>query len=425
MRMKTVRNSAKVTGTLLVIAVATVLIHYWYSASDADYFDMVKAFMQTREQIGGMHVFFINAAFWISTTVAIANAALNDKFGFNILSTAWISLAIMCCLAILFIPDIGFTNIHLFWLICYILVIIGAWLSARQAGKFCTENSNIAELLKDSETTPELKVDRIDFIVAVLLMLLSYLLMGLAVIGALVFGIGNRELIAGTDDVTPMVFSVRYDRAVSFMNNGDYEKALIEFRNLEGYNDSASKASRCEDLLCRPTYLKAIGLMNRGEYDEARSTFWSIYDYKDSAEKVIQCDELQYGPQYEEALAFMDQGLYEEALVIFEMLSNLGYKDTYDEIEQCRSTLKASLSGTWHGDAGSRLTLRTDLTCGYVDGGGATGDGTWDVINGCLIVQTGAFSYELYGDLDDGYLTTSVLIKADSSSWRDETFTKE
>lgn len=424
--MKTVRDSAKLTGTLLVIAVASVLMRYWYSVSDADYFDMVKAFIQTREQIGGVHTFFVSAAFWISTATAIVNAVLNDKYGFNILSAAWIPLTIMCCLALLFIPGIGFTNIHLFWLICYILVIVGAWLSARQVGRFCTENSNFTKMLKDSKMKPELKVDWIDFIVAMLLMLLSYLLMGLAVIGALVFGIGNRELIAGTDDVTPVVFSVEYDMAVRFMNDGDYEKAIIEFRNLEGYSDSASKASRCEDLLYRPTYLEAIGLMNREEYDEAKSMFWSVYDYKDSAEKVKQCDELQHGPQYEEALALMDQGLYEDALVILETLSNAGYKDTYDKIEQCRTFSKATLTGTWQGNAGSEFTLNSDMTCHYVDGGGSPeGDGTWDAVDGRITIITNAFSYSLYGDLDDGYLTTSVLIKADSSSWRDETFTKE
>lgn len=341
--MKTVRDSAKLTWTLVVIAVGVVLVRHWYLVSDVDYFDMAKAFMQTREQVGGVHMFLMKTAFWVSVVAAIVNAVLNDKFGFNILSAAWVPLAIMCCLALLFIPDIGFTNIHLFWLICYILVIIGTWLSAHQAGRFCKGNSNFVEMLRDSELKPKLKVDRIDFIAAMLLMLLSYLLVGLAVIGVLVFGMRNRELIVGTDDVTPVVFSVRYDMAVNLMNDGNYEKAMIEFRNLEGYSDSASKASRCEDLLYRPTYLEAIGLMTREEYDEARSVFWSVYDYKDSAEKVKQCDELQYGPQYEEALALMDQGLYEDALVIFEMLSNTGYKDTYDEIEQCKSFLKAMI----------------------------------------------------------------------------------
>lgn len=259
--MGTVRNSVKLTGTLLVIAVAAVLMQYWYSVSDAEYFNMVKALMQTRDQIGGVHVFFINAAFWISTVDAIANAALNDKFGFNILSAAWIPLAIMCCLVLLFIPSIGFVNIHLFWLICYTLVIIGAWLSGRQIGRFCADNSNFTEMLKDPDVKLELKVDRIDFIAAMLLMFLSYLVMGLAVIGALVFGIGNRELIAGTGDVTLAVYSVRYDTAVGFMNDSEYEKEMIGSRDLEG-----------------------IRLMDQDEYDEARSTFWSVYEYKDSAE---------------------------------------------------------------------------------------------------------------------------------------------
>ncbi len=399
--MKTVRDSAKLTGTLLAIAMAAVLIHYWYSVSDADYFDMVKAFMKTKEQIGGVHMFFVNAAFGISIAVAIANAALNNKYGFDVLLT--FPVAVMCCLAILFIPGIGFTNIHLFWLICYILVIIGAWLSARQAYRFCTENFNFKEILKDPEVKPELKVDRIDFMTSMLLVLLSYLLVGLAVIGALVFGIGNRELIAGTDDVTPIVFSVRYDMAANFMNNGNYEKALIEFKDLEGYSDSASKASQCEDLLYRPTYLEAISLMNSGEYDRARSTFWNVYDYRDSAQKVIQCDELQYGPQYEEALTLMDQGLYEDALVIFEALGNTSYEDTYERIEQCRGFIKTTLTGTWWGDADSKFTLNSDMTCHYIDGGGSPeGDGTWDAVDGRITITTDAFSYSLYGDLDDG-----------------------
>lgn len=279
--------------------------------------------------------------------------------------------------------------------------------------------------MKDSTTMPELKVARIDFIVAMLLTCLSYFLMGLAIIGVLVFGVGNRSLITGTDDVTPVVESVRYDIAARFMDDGEYEKAMVEFRELGTYKDSQTMAKKCEDQLYRPTYLEAAGLMERGQYDEARSLFWGIYDYEDSAAKIEQCDDLQYGSQYNEAVAMMGEEHYEEALEIFEMLYyNVGYIESSEEIDQCRSNLKSSLAGTWYGDANSVLTLRSDLTCDYVDGGGSTGDGTWDVIDGRLFVQTSAFSYQLYGDLDEGYLTTSVLIKADSSFWRDEVFTK-
>ena len=67
--MKTVRDSAKLIWTLIVIAIVAILVRHWYMASDVDYFDMVKAFMQTREQVGVIHMFLIKAAFWVSVAV--------------------------------------------------------------------------------------------------------------------------------------------------------------------------------------------------------------------------------------------------------------------------------------------------------------------------------------------------------------------
>ncbi|MFG6350770.1 MAG: hypothetical protein K1W21_03915 [Oscillospiraceae bacterium] len=423
--MGTVRKSAKTTATLIVVAVAATLVYRWYSSSDADYFDMVKAFMQTKAMIGDAHVFFINAAFWVTVVASVVQAVLSEKYGFDMVSTSLGPLLAMCVLAVLFIPGIGFTNIHLFWLICYILMAIGLWLSARQAQKFCLGNSNFLAIMKDPKTKPELNVSRIDFAAAMLLTLVLYLFLALVVIGTLVFGIGNRELIAGEDDVTPVVSAIRYDAAVELMNDGQYESAMEEFRLLENYSDSKSRASKCEDMLYLPTYQEGNRLMEQGEYDEARSAFWRIYDYKDSAEKISQCDELQYGPQYDEAVALMSEGQYEDALEIFETLWTVGYKDLSQEVDQCRGSIKSTLAGTWQGDAGSCLELMDDLTCSYVDGGGATGTGTWDVIDTRITVDTGAFSYVIYGDLDNGYLTTSILFTADTSSWRDEVFTKE
>lgn len=419
-KIGTVRKSAKVTGTLVVIAAAVIVMRYWYSVSDFDYFDIVKAFMRTKAEIGGVHTFFISLAFWTSVVVSVVNAVLNYKHGLSIIPALSAPLLVMCGLALLFIPDIGFTNIHLFWLICYILIIIGTWFSARQITRFCLANSNFLAMLKDPETKPELKVSQIDFIAAMLLTLVSYILMALVVVGALIFGIGNRELITGTDDITPVITSVRYDIAVEFMDKGEYEKAMKEFRDLDGYSDSEAMVMRCEDLLYRQTYLEAVSLMNRGKYEEARSILWTIYDYRDSAEKIKKCDDLQYGPQYDEAIVLIGEGLYADAIEILEALRDIGYKD-----EQCSGALKALLTGTWQGNAGSRLTLREDLTCSFIDGAGPVGDGTWDVIDGRLIFQTSALSYELYGDLESGYLTASVVIQADSSSWQDETFTKK
>lgn len=434
--MDTVRKTSKVTGTLIVVVVAAILTHHWYLVSDNDYFDIIKAFMMTRASIGGAHIFFINLAFWFIVITSVLSAALGHKYAFDILSVSWVPMLIMCALAILFIPPLGFRNAHLFWLICYILMVIGLWMSVRQLMRLWVSNTNMAKLLKktkgaegseESDAAEQLEIngDRVDFFAALGMTLLSMLLLAALVIGALIFGIGNRELIAGDDDVTPVVLSIQYDAAVDLMDNGEYEKAMYELRNLGNYNDSRTLATKCEDLLYGPTYREAVLLMGREKYDDARSKFWSIYDYKDSAKKVELCNDLQYGPQYDEAIACMEEERYEDAIVILQELSDVGYKDSYKKIEECEKSMITSLAGTWNGDAGSQFTLKEDMTCSYVDGGGPKGDGTWSVVDGRLFISTSAFSYELYGDLNTGYLTTSVLVKADSSSWRDETFSKE
>lgn len=423
--METVRKSVKITVTLTVITVAVILTRYWYVSSNADYFDMVKAFMQTKAKIGGVHVFFIDAAFWMSVLGGVIQAALRGKYGLGIISAFWAPLLVMCCLALFFIPENEFTNVYLFWLICYILMIIALWLSARRGQKFCSKNSNFAAFLKKAEMQFDLKVSRIDFIASALSMLASYILLVPVVIGALTFGIGNRNTISWTDDITLAVHFIRYDAAVELMNDKQFEKAMEEFKLLDSYSDSKEMASKCEDMLYLPTYQEGIGLIEQGKYDEARSVFRSIYDYKDSAKKISQCDNLQYGSQYNKAVILMDEGYYEEAIELFEAVLYAGYKDTSEEIDQCMSLMKFMLAGIWLGDAGSRLELMEDLTCNYVDGHGPTGEGTWDVIDGRITVDTDALSYVIYGDIADGYLTTSILFTADTSSWRDEVFTKE
>lgn len=317
--METVRMSARVTGTLIGIAIASILIHYWYSLSGFDYFDMVKAFMYTKMEINRIHIFFINLAFWMSVVISVVMAVLNYKYGFNIASEALAPLLIMCGMAFLFIPNIGFTNVHMFWFICYILVLVGIWFSAKKTARFCVKNSNLSVLLKEPGTKPELMVNRIDFIVVMLLTMMSYVLVVLALIGAIVFGAGNWKSITGSDDIKPAVSSMRYDTAVGFMNEGKYEKAIIKFAKLENYSDSKAMEDKCEDLLYQSDYLGAVELMDEGKYDDARSIFGDIYSYRDSEAKIEECDNLQY----DEAVSLMEKGYYDGAPAIFETLQKI------------------------------------------------------------------------------------------------------
>lgn len=83
------------------------------------------------------------------------------------------------------------------------------------------------------------------------------------------------------------------------------------------------------------------------------------------------------------------------------------------------------LAGEWYGYYGSIISLRDDYTCSYVDGSdpSLTGNGTWEVVDNNLRIQIDTFAYELYGQLDFGYLSDYVYIQAtDSSQWLDENF---
>lgn len=477
--MDTVRKSSKITVSLFIVVVAVIFIRREYLLLDYSYFNVVKAYMMTKASIGKGNCFLINMSFWVIIVDSIICAVLNNKYSFDISKTSiisvfWSPLLIMIALAVFFIPSVespGYASIHLFWLICYTFLLLGMWLSAKQLSKNWATNTNLKEILKkekgeESEKKLEIHGSCIDFYITFGLYLLSLLFIIALVISAISFGIKNRELIKKEDDLMPFVLSARYDTAISLMDRGEYDKALNVFRDLDDYSESKIKATKCENLLYGPIYREAVTLLHNGRIDEAKTRFRSIYDYKDSAKKIEACDNLLYGPQYEEAVAIMNEGEYSDALEIFSRLEQVGYRyeDTHEQvkvckyhkalslmdeneyedaleifeeleswgydgaqemIDECRKWTKVGLVGTWIGEAGSRFVLKEDMTCHYIDGGGPEGDGTWDVVDEQLVINTSALSYPIYGDLVDGYRTTTVLIKSDSSSWRDENFSVE
>ncbi len=84
------------------------------------------------------------------------------------------------------------------------------------------------------------------------------------------------------------------------------------------------------------------------------------------------------------------------------------------------------LVGDWHGTYGSILTLEENGICYYKDGYAGEGEGTWEVDGQAILhVYSETLSYEIYAVLGEGYDTTSMTVQADSSSWRDEVFSKQ
>ena len=104
--------------------------------------------------------------------------------------------------------------------------------------------------------------------------------------------------------------------------------------------------------------------------------------------------------------------------------SNLGWASS--SIIEKREVLPINkLVGVWHGEQGSELTLEENGICYYKDGVSGEGEGTWEIdIQAYLHINCVAFYYDIYAVLNDGYDTTTIILKADSRNWMDEVFSK-
>lgn len=96
-----------------------------------------------------------------------------------------------------------------------------------------------------------------------------------------------------------------YDRAVAYMENGDYARAQELFEELKGFRDSPERAAECEGWVQymrenRPTgafwapdydkdYARALEYMEQGRYELARVWFDWLGKCRDSQEKVQEC----------------------------------------------------------------------------------------------------------------------------------------
>ena len=127
---------------------------------------------------------------------------------------------------------------------------------------------------------------------------------------------------------------VYYDRAVELFNSGDYDAAKQVFEMLGDYGDSAIQAVRCDTQKKQARYDQADALAQNGEYRKAREAFLMLGDFSDSAERVTEMDEAILQSQYDAAKNLETSGKYEEAIEAYQALGD--YRDAAGRIEECR-----------------------------------------------------------------------------------------
>ena len=176
------------------------------------------------------------------------------------------------------------------------------------------------------------------------------------------------------------------------------------------------------ELRYQTDYEQAVALWEDKEYEEAMKAFEALNGYKDSRDYIDQGIEKINQSIYDQGINFMRQGKYEDAIAKLFLVPD--YKDSAEKITECERNLLSKLAGTWHGTEGSVIVLNEDGSCHYSDSS-TEGNGTWSVDDDNVIhITNDGLGYEIYADLEDSYRTVSMMVKSDSSSWRNEEFTR-
>ena len=78
---------------------------------------------------------------------------------------------------------------------------------------------------------------------------------------------------------------IKYNKAVSYMQQEKYDFAIEEFSTILYYKDSAKKIAKCQEVAKEETYLEARSAEKLMRYELAFSLYASIGDYKDSIKR--------------------------------------------------------------------------------------------------------------------------------------------
>ena len=159
----------------------------------------------------------------------------------------------------------------------------------------------------------------------------------------------------------------QYSKALTAMENGNYQEAKEIFTSLGDYQDSQKMLKECENEI---VYQEAISLEENKQYEEAIKLFISLRTYKGSsthAEKArvkyieqlyeqadykkafdILSDSSDIGPNdqlfrlvvYAYAEECLKKAEYEDAIVLFELISD--YRDSQDKINEAKYSYASS-----------------------------------------------------------------------------------
>lgn len=134
--------------------------------------------------------------------------------------------------------------------------------------------------------------------------------------------------IAAVIMVTVVNPAMRYNQAISYMENSQYTEAIAAFKELGSYRDAPMKMSECntlqEEAERKADYDEALNLMEEGDYHNAIMKFTFLGDYADSVNKKNEC-------YLGEGDAYFANGNYDSAIEKYEEVCSGDFLETAKE----------------------------------------------------------------------------------------------
>lgn len=119
--------------------------------------------------------------------------------------------------------------------------------------------------------------------------------------------------------IPPKLKAQKYNEAVAYAQQEQFDKAAELFKELGSYEDS-------QELYLKNTYEYAAQLESNGKYADAKEVYATLGDYKDSALKVKSCI-------YYDSVNKLNEGLYDEAKAGFDSIAD--YEDSATQSQKC------------------------------------------------------------------------------------------
>ncbi len=205
--------------------------------------------------------------------------------------------------------------------------------------------------------------------------------------------------------------SVKYNKALELMQNGNYGEAISLFGDVRGYKDSAKLIDASKQSI---EYEYAISIIE-SDPSEAAERFKQLGRFKDSQDRYKEII-------YNQAIDYMNSEKYEEAMQKFEEVG-LGYKDSQEKYDEAKKKLKEY----YQKSSRKSISAGEFHTVGLKSNGTvvATGDndhGQCDVSDWTDIVAVSAGYEHTIGLKSDGTVVatgSSSEGKCDVSGWKD------